>query len=80
MLTDDLCQLHLCPEVEEMEEDPKEHDDPESHHILRSPLDALRLVDDCIAVITSSLAVLHRQDEGIDDVDEEEDGQTYRSY
>ena len=79
MLTDDLCELHLSPEIEEVQEDPEDDDDTESHHILRRPLDTLRLVDDIIAVVTASLAVLKRQDEGIDDVDDEEDCQPHRS-
>jgi hypothetical protein len=79
MLTDDLCELHLSPEVEEVQEDPEDDDDTESHHVLRRPLDPLRLVDDIIAVVTASLAILKRQDEGIDDVDDEEDCQPHRS-
>ena len=79
VLTDDLSELHLSPEVEEVQDDPQDDDDTKSHHVLRSPFDALWLIDDSIAVITARLTILKRQDEGVDDVDEEETCQPDRS-
>ena len=42
---------------------------------MRSPLDVGRLVDDSVAVVATRLTVLDREDESVDDVEEEAEGE-----
>ena len=57
---------------------PEDDDHTEGHHVLRSPLYALRLVYNAIAVVASCLTILIGQDERIDDMHDEEEGQAHR--
>ena len=68
MVTQHLGQLHLGPELHEVQNQEAAHDEAEDEHVLWCPLDILGLGGHSIAVVTASLAVLQCQNEGIDDV------------
>ena len=67
-----LRQLHLSPEMAEMESDEAENDNAENRHILGRPGIRSGLACDLIALVASaSLVVLKRQPDAIGDVDDE---------
>ena len=57
-----------------------DYHDTQYEHVLRGPFHGFRLVYYCITLVTARFAVLHRQPESVDDVDDEQGSQTYGSY
>lgn len=78
-VTDNLVELHLVPEVEEVQSQTQYHDDTQYEHVLRSPLYAFRTYVHQIAVVTAGSPVLNRQPEGIDDVNHGSGGDNDRT-
>ena len=77
-LTLDASQLrehHSVPEVSEVEAEAEDDNDAEGEHVLASPLNVGGFVHNGIAVVATSLAVLNREDEGIDDVEDKTQSQ-----
>ena len=70
VLDHELLELHVSPEVVEVECHEAENDNTEKKHVLRSPL-CLCLVSYSITLSTACLIVSVREDEGIDDVNDE---------
>ena len=68
MVTHHLGQLHLGPELHEVQNQEAANDKTQNEHVLRSPLDILGLGGHSIAVIATCLAVLERENEREDDV------------
>ena len=67
-----VCKLrkhHVEPEVVEVEAKTKGNDDAKDEHVLAGPFYLLGLVRDGIAVLAASLAILKRQDDGINEMD-----------
>ena len=75
-----LCEHHVVPEVEEVEQQSEDDDDTEHEHVLRCPLHALRTGSHGIALITAGLSVLHRKPESINDVKHRQGSKTGSSY
>ena len=68
----DFGELHLGPELDEMDYEESQDDDAENEHVLRRPLDSLRLAHHGITVGTACTTVLHGEHDRIEDVDEDE--------
>ena len=76
VLTHELLELHLSPEVVQVECDETENDNSENKHILCCPRTSLSLVCNCITLSTTSLVVTVRKNECVSDVHDE----TERKY
>ena len=61
---------HVVPEVPQVKEHTQDDDETQHEHVLGSPLHLRVAVGHFITLATAGLAVLHREDEGIDDVDD----------
>jgi len=73
-----LNELHLGPELDEVHHQEGEYDDAQHEHVFRCPLHLLGTAGDGVAVTAAGGAVLHREPECVDDVDDEEHRQAYR--
>ena len=60
---------HVVPEVEQVQQQTEDNDQAEHEHVLACPLHLLGAVGDSITVVATCTPVLHRKDEGIDEVD-----------
>ena len=75
-----LLELHLCPELDKVHNQEGKHYDTEYEHVLRRPFNAGIVSVDSIAVVATGLTVLHGKPQGVDDVDDEQQRKTGRSY
>ena len=74
-------ELHVSPEMCEVECKDAEDDDTEDDHVLGCPGICPGLAGNCIAVVSSAgLQVAESKDEGIDDVDDETEGKYRHHY
>ena len=71
-------KLHLCPELDEMHYEESHNHDAENEHVLRCPFNLGLAGGDGIAVIAAGGAVLDGEPHCVDDVDDEEGGETHR--
>ncbi len=76
LMAHNLGQLHLGPELEQVQHQEAQHYDTQHEHVLRSPLHALGTLGDSISVVATGLAVLQGEDKSVDDVN----GKTCRQH
>ncbi len=74
---DDLGELHLGPELDQVNGQESEHHDAQDEHVLRRPLYLRLAAVDLIAVGAAGLAVLDGEPERVADVDDEESCETH---
>ena len=79
-VTQNLIELHLVPEIEEVQRQAQQDDDTQHEHVLRGPFYGLRTCVDQIAVVTTGFPVLQGQPEGVDDVNHSSGGDDDSSY
>ena len=72
----EFCEHHVVPEVEEMEQEAEHHDDAEHEHVLRCPFHLARAVGHGVRACAACLLVLQGEDDGIDEVEYNERGET----
>ena len=75
VLAHDFHELHLRPEVEQVEQQSAQDNPSQQQHVLRSPLYALLLDRDGVTLVASCTVVVHREDEGVDEVNQYACGQ-----
>ena len=79
MVSQHLDQLHLRPEVEQMEQQTAEDDPSQRKHVFRCPLHTLFLHGNGITLRTARLVVVHGQHQRINEVDQDTGDQHQRS-
>ena len=70
MFAHDLHELHLRPEVEEVDQQAAQDDEAQYEHVLRSPGYARLLHRYGITLRSARLVVVQREDDGVDEVDQ----------
>ena len=79
-VADDFSELHFVPEVNEVKSQTQDYNDTQYQHVLRCPFHVFRFCCHCIAFVTASCTVLHRQPESVDDVNYKQGSQSDSSY
>ena len=80
MVADDLGELHLVPEVVQVQDQPEHYDSSQDVHVPGSPAHPCGHCRHRIALVAAGRAVTQRQDRCIDDVHQETGGQHQRSH
>ena len=75
VLSHELDELHLRPEVEEVEQQTGQDDESQDEHVFRSPCHARLLHGDGIALLSAGLVVAEREDDGVEEVDQDAGGE-----
>ena len=75
----DLHELHLRPEVVEVQPHAEQNDDTQYEHVLRGPGHARLLYGDGVALRAACAVVVQREDDGVDEVDQHAEGQDNRT-
>ena len=64
-------ELHLGPELNQVNDHEAYNDDTENEHVLRSPFYRFWTSADSVGIVTAGLLVLIRKPESVDDVNDE---------
>ena len=72
-------ELHLGPELDKVYGEESEDHDAEDEHVFRGPFHLGLACGDLVAVVAACGAVLDREPQGVDDVDDEQQCETGRS-
>ena len=79
MSAQNLYELHLRPEVVEVEQQAQQDDDAQHEHVLRSPRHARLLHRDGVTLRAACAVVVQREDDGVDEVHHDTQRQNGRS-
>ena len=79
MPAQNLHELHLRPEVEQVDQESAQDDEAQYEHVFRSPCHARLLHRHGVTLRTACLVVVQREDDGVEEVDEDAQRQNGRS-
>ena len=75
----DLDELHLAPEVDQVEQESEHYDHAQYEHVFRGPLYARLVYGHGITLIAASAVVVDGEDQRIDEVQDHQSGQHDRT-